>query len=327
MPRRRTCPTGWRDALRIVPGSGGTRWEQWDFQRALGRRSPGRAVRPGLHRAAGLPGAGGAGGARRVVLRASRVVLAARGPAPPPDHRLVGPARRSRARAVGVLRQPRSCVTSVSTAPGFASSTSPCASRPTAPAADARADGAVRRIALPAPPPRRADRRVCRGGPHATRRAPRDRRREPHHAARWICRGAAARGLDGRARPARLGRRRHARRASIARRPSSRFCRGTKASASRPSRPWRAGPCRSCSTRRWRARSTARRRCAWPTRPALVADVAAALATLLDDGVDARAPARRRRAGARQLRLGRRGGADARAHRGGGRCLSRPSPS
>ena len=34
--------------VRIVPGSGGTRWEQWEFARALGRDRPDVLFAPGL---------------------------------------------------------------------------------------------------------------------------------------------------------------------------------------------------------------------------------------------------------------------------------------
>ncbi len=33
-------PEGWHDALRVVPGAGGTRWEQWDLARALAAHRP-----------------------------------------------------------------------------------------------------------------------------------------------------------------------------------------------------------------------------------------------------------------------------------------------
>jgi len=38
---------GWRDALRVVPGAGGTRWEQWDFARALAADRPDVLFAPG----------------------------------------------------------------------------------------------------------------------------------------------------------------------------------------------------------------------------------------------------------------------------------------
>ncbi len=38
---------GWQDAWRVVPGGGGTRWEQWDFARALGARRPDVLFAPG----------------------------------------------------------------------------------------------------------------------------------------------------------------------------------------------------------------------------------------------------------------------------------------
>lgn len=40
-------PDGWDDAIRVVPGSGGTRWEQWDFTRALGAARPDVLFSPG----------------------------------------------------------------------------------------------------------------------------------------------------------------------------------------------------------------------------------------------------------------------------------------
>ncbi len=40
-------PEGWRDALRVVPGTGGTRWEQWDLQRALAADRPDVLFAPG----------------------------------------------------------------------------------------------------------------------------------------------------------------------------------------------------------------------------------------------------------------------------------------
>jgi len=40
-------PDGWRDALRIVPGAGGTRWEQWSLQRALATDRPDVLFAPG----------------------------------------------------------------------------------------------------------------------------------------------------------------------------------------------------------------------------------------------------------------------------------------
>ena len=40
-------PAGWTDTLRIVPGVGGTRWEQWDFARALGADRPDVLFAPG----------------------------------------------------------------------------------------------------------------------------------------------------------------------------------------------------------------------------------------------------------------------------------------
>jgi len=40
-------PDGWGDALRIVPGGGGTRWEQWSLQRALATDRPDVLFAPG----------------------------------------------------------------------------------------------------------------------------------------------------------------------------------------------------------------------------------------------------------------------------------------
>ena len=40
-------PPGLEAAVRVVPGQGGTRWEQWDFQRALGRDRPDVVFAPG----------------------------------------------------------------------------------------------------------------------------------------------------------------------------------------------------------------------------------------------------------------------------------------
>ncbi len=40
-------PEGWADAVRVVPGAGGTRWEQWDFARALGAERPDVLFAPG----------------------------------------------------------------------------------------------------------------------------------------------------------------------------------------------------------------------------------------------------------------------------------------
>ncbi len=40
-------PPGLAAEVRIVPGGGGTRWEQWDFQRALGRDRPDVVFAPG----------------------------------------------------------------------------------------------------------------------------------------------------------------------------------------------------------------------------------------------------------------------------------------
>ena len=37
----------WRDTLRVVPGAGGTRWEQWTFQRALAADRPDVLFAPG----------------------------------------------------------------------------------------------------------------------------------------------------------------------------------------------------------------------------------------------------------------------------------------
>ena len=97
-------------------------------------------------------------------------------------------------------------------------------------------------------------------------------------AARGLRGAIAARGPRARASAARLGRRR--------RRSTALYRRGvgvrvpvatTRASASRRSRRWRTAPCRSCSTRRWRARSTATPRWRVADGPTLAADVAAAL--------------------------------------------------
>lgn len=40
-------PEGWDDAVRVVPGAGGTRWEQWDFARALRAGPPDVLFAPG----------------------------------------------------------------------------------------------------------------------------------------------------------------------------------------------------------------------------------------------------------------------------------------
>ncbi len=40
-------PEGWRDALQVVPGAGGTRWEQWDLARALAANRPDVLFAPG----------------------------------------------------------------------------------------------------------------------------------------------------------------------------------------------------------------------------------------------------------------------------------------
>ncbi len=40
-------PAGWADTLRVVPGAGGTRWEQWDFARALAADRPDVLFAPG----------------------------------------------------------------------------------------------------------------------------------------------------------------------------------------------------------------------------------------------------------------------------------------
>ena len=40
-------PPEWGDALRVVPGGGGTRWEQWDLARALGANRPDVLFAPG----------------------------------------------------------------------------------------------------------------------------------------------------------------------------------------------------------------------------------------------------------------------------------------
>ncbi len=39
-PTTPAVPAGWADAVHVLPGAGGTRWEQWDLARALGRRRP-----------------------------------------------------------------------------------------------------------------------------------------------------------------------------------------------------------------------------------------------------------------------------------------------
>ncbi|HUU36106.1 MAG TPA: glycosyltransferase family 1 protein, partial [Vicinamibacterales bacterium] len=38
---------GWEDAVRVIPGAGGTRWEQWDLSRALGADRPDVLFAPG----------------------------------------------------------------------------------------------------------------------------------------------------------------------------------------------------------------------------------------------------------------------------------------
>lgn len=40
-------PPGFEATVHVVPGQGGTRWEQWDFQRALGRQRPDVVFAPG----------------------------------------------------------------------------------------------------------------------------------------------------------------------------------------------------------------------------------------------------------------------------------------
>ncbi len=42
-----SLPDGWSDAWRVVPGTGGTGWEQWDFQRALAADRPDVLFAPG----------------------------------------------------------------------------------------------------------------------------------------------------------------------------------------------------------------------------------------------------------------------------------------
>ena len=172
-------------------------------------RSPRRAVRARLHRAAGLPGAGGAGRSRRLLLRPSGVVHRPRGPAAAADHGLGGAPGPRRAGAVGVLGprdralHRRARVARARRPPRRARGRR----RRRAPRAP---DGAVRRLALPAPAPRRAHRRVRARGRRASRRAPRHRRREPHRAARRL-RGAGGGARPGRARQrAPLGGRRDA---------------------------------------------------------------------------------------------------------------------
>lgn len=43
----RHAPGAWADAATVVPGAGGTRWEQWDFARALRRSAPDVVFCPG----------------------------------------------------------------------------------------------------------------------------------------------------------------------------------------------------------------------------------------------------------------------------------------
>ena len=40
-------PPGWQDAWHVLPGAGGTRWEQWDLARALGANRPDVLFAPG----------------------------------------------------------------------------------------------------------------------------------------------------------------------------------------------------------------------------------------------------------------------------------------
>lgn len=40
-------PSGWAEAVRVVPGDGGSRWEQWDFARALRAHRPDVLFAPG----------------------------------------------------------------------------------------------------------------------------------------------------------------------------------------------------------------------------------------------------------------------------------------
>ena len=42
-----TIPPGLAADIRVLPGGGGTRWEQWDFMRALGRERPDVVFAPG----------------------------------------------------------------------------------------------------------------------------------------------------------------------------------------------------------------------------------------------------------------------------------------
>lgn len=48
-------PAGFGGAVHVVPGGGGTRWEQWDLQRALARRRPDVVFAPGYSTALAAP--------------------------------------------------------------------------------------------------------------------------------------------------------------------------------------------------------------------------------------------------------------------------------
>ena len=43
----RRCRGAFADQVRVVPGSGGTKWQQWDLARALGRDKPDVVFAPG----------------------------------------------------------------------------------------------------------------------------------------------------------------------------------------------------------------------------------------------------------------------------------------
>ena len=99
--------------VRVVPGRGGTRWEQIDLPRAVRQRSPRRVFCARLHRAPHLDDPDRRPRSRHLVRRASGMVSMEGRPSPPAHHAMVESPRAAGVDGVGERATRNHVVTSV----------------------------------------------------------------------------------------------------------------------------------------------------------------------------------------------------------------------